>query len=201
MEKNKQEQGQRWKDNPKHMQTRQSEIVKLKYDNPDINIQDIAKVYDSISELRKPSQLTEKTMKTREQAATTYAEDATKQIVAIFDKHSMNSKIFDAYYLVDAFMTGCAFERTSEPIRQTDEELVKKIGDIIWDHRGEECASQNAASEIYKLLSSSRCQENDVNVELLDALKIARDRMFKESGSCPREVVIAILDAEKKINK
>jgi len=67
-------------------------------------------------------------MRTPEQEATEYAENATKQIVTVFDKHSMNLKIFDAYYLVDAFISGRKDTMSMDEVEEYVEFLFRKLG-------------------------------------------------------------------------
>ena len=215
MEKNKQEQGQRWKDNPEHMKTRQSEIEQLKYDNPDINIQDIAKIYDSISELRKPSE------------DFTFGSDIS-EIVLEFENASLyanshkssREELRRSLYAIRkkwGLFYGKKLRKPSESIGQTDEELVRKIEGIIMQQVGFDdlepenliifkSQSKNAAIEIVKLLPH-RSQENAVNVELLEAAQY-----FQEAWMCEWSKLtalsedvsrnsLAILNAEKQLKQ
>ena len=93
----------------------------------------------------------------------------------------------------------------SEPIGRTDEELVQKIEEIIRSCWTSEMGFNRTAKEIAKFISP-RCQEYDVNVELLEAAKYFRHEWFsgtllwRSNKSETDKHIDSITNAEKQMN-
>ena len=163
------------------------------------------------------TEITEQERQEIEEAAKKCTVDYYNNVGGYYEDHVLTNE--DKMRLM--FRFGAEFALTElrkpiepEPIGRTDEELVQKITDIIesnsWDKINTDLDRQldfdidSIATEIAKLLPSSRSQENDVNVELLkdmyEALVIAKNRIKETYSGYPREIAICISEYERITN-
>lgn len=97
---------------------------------------------------------------------------------------------------------------------KTDKDLIQQIETLFvaynakfeinewrgFTHRIKKLNNKSVATEIVKLIPSSRCRETDVNVELLEALKIVREALYDNDTTLKeiRMINRAIINAEKQ---